>query len=331
MNQFRNVWMVCGLVCLLLIGACTFTETKPATQTKIEQFTEIQPQQEKPEPPVMDTGDVKLSWSVLPRLSSNLQFVVHHAFSLGYNEKYEQAAWVAYVLSEAETNARYERSNDFEEDPMVSTGSATDNDYARSGYDRGHLAPAADMSFSELTMQESFYYSNMSPQEPSFNRGIWKKLEELMRSWAVEYDSIYVVTGPVFNSGMTTIGANKVAIPSAYYKVVVKRFGSKAEGIGFILPNQSSTEQLQSFVVSIDEVERKTGLDFFSNWNDRVENNMESNTCIDCWIWKASKQYRSHPTTTETAQSVQCLGITKKGTRCKRMTKDPSGFCYQHQ
>jgi hypothetical protein len=112
------------------------------------------------------------------------QIISHTAYLLSYNEEHEQANWVAYMLTSSKLGSGLERSNRFLEDPLVASGTATNADYAKSGYDRGHLAPAADMSWSMQVMQESFYYSNMSPQLPGFNRGIWKKLEEKVRDWA---------------------------------------------------------------------------------------------------------------------------------------------------
>lgn len=119
-------------------------------------------------------------------------------YALGYIEYHEQAAWVVYKLTRDEVQTKVsKRKNRFKEDPEIPTGSACSADYLRSGYDRGHLAPAADMAFSERTMADSFYYSNMSPQHPKFNRGIWKKLEEQVRHFAVREGEVYVVTGPV--------------------------------------------------------------------------------------------------------------------------------------
>ena len=132
-----------------------------------------------------------------PAIRSGDQIIRHFAYTLCYDEPHEQARWVAYELTLAETNGPEERASGFFEDPAVTTGSATDTDYAGSGYDRGHLAPAGDMTWSDRAMHESFYYSNMSPQVPSFNRGIWKKLETLVRAWAQVYDGILIATGPV--------------------------------------------------------------------------------------------------------------------------------------
>ena len=131
----------------------------------------------------------------IPKTNSKDKIITHTGYSLLYNEIHEQADWVAYQLTKEETVKLYERTNKFILDPKINTITASDIDYKGSGYDRGHLAPASDMGWSSITMKESFYYSNMSPQNPSFNRGIWKKLEELVRTWAVENNNIYIVNG----------------------------------------------------------------------------------------------------------------------------------------
>ncbi|MDR0802526.1 DNA/RNA non-specific endonuclease [Fluviicola sp.] len=220
------------------------------------------------------------------------EFIIRHtAYSLVYIEEHEQAKWVAYELTEEKTSNKFERTNKFMVDPLVITGSANDKDYEKSKYDRGHLAPAADMGWSETTAAESFYYSNMSPQVPSFNRGIWKKAEELARSWAIENKQIYIVTGPVLTAGLKTIGPNQVSVPNYYYKVILDYSQPDIKGIGFIIPNAASQKELKTFAVSIDSVELLTGIDFFPLLPDSEENVIEKTLCTDCWSWgKASKR-----------------------------------------
>ena len=222
----------------------------------------------------------------IPKTGANDHVVYHTGFALLYNETYEQASWVAYELTKEETVNMFKRDNHFMNDPAVKTGTADDADYAKSGYDRGHLAPAADMGWSEISMKESFYYSNMSPQKPGFNRGIWKKLEDLMRDWAVENEKIYIVTGPILTPGLPTIGHNQVSVPQYFYKVVLDYTEPDIKGIGFILANESSNQPLQSFVVSIDSVERFSGLDFFPTLADNIETTIEKMNTTKGWSWK---------------------------------------------
>lgn len=232
-----------------------------------------------------------------------------------------------------ETEKAFDRTDEFIPDPAVSTGTATVGDYLKSGYDRGHLAPAADMGWSQQAMAESFYFSNMSPQVPGFNRGIWKNLEEQVRTWAKAYDSIYVVTGPVLKDGLVQIGSNGVSIPKYYYKVILDNTGGDAKAIGFLMPNEASKEPLEKFAVSVDQVEQETGIDFFNKLPDSRENAFEKEVCIPCWTWTIISSPSPNPSTSPQpgAPQAQCKGITKAGARCKRMTSDADGYCYQHK
>jgi endonuclease G len=215
----------------------------------------------------------------LPKYEADDTIIRHRGYTLSYNSKYKQANWVAYLLTKDETVKRFQRGEFFAPDPLI-TGTDFSIDYHKSGYDRGHLAPAADMGYSMETMVQSFFYSNMSPQVPRFNRGVWKKLEMQVRNWAVEYDSLYVVTGPIFDSVMPTIGPHRVAVPKAYYKVLLQKRNGEWFGIGFVLPNASLKGDIIQYATSIDKVEELTGIDFFWRLEDKEEMKIESNSYI---------------------------------------------------
>ncbi len=266
----------------------------------------------------------------IPKTNPKDIVVIHSGYSLVYNESHEQASWIAYELTKEETKKIYERTDKFLTDPKVKTGTANDKDYSRNGYDRGHLAPASDMGWSTAAMAESFYYSNISPQDKSFNRGIWKHLEELVRTWAVENNSVYVVTGPVLTSGLSSIGANKVSVPKYFYKVILDYTEPAIKGIGFIMENASSSSPLQNFAVTIDSVEKFTGIDFFPALPDDQEKLIEGTLCIKCWSWKSSGK-KSNKDENKLSASVQCKGVTKTGVQCKKNTLNTSGYCYLHE
>lgn len=217
--------------------------------------------------------------------------VKHQSLTLSYNQQYHQANWVAYLLTRNETKAIYKRENKFIADPLI-PGTDLSLDYEKSGYDRGHLAPAADMGFSKTTMAESFYYSNMSPQVPGFNRGIWKQLEEQTRNWAIEYDSLYIVVGPIFSDSMKIIGPHQVAVPNAYYKVILDNHKGKEKMIGFVINNESSKNSLQSFVVTVDSIEVISGIDFFPLLEDSLETKLESLVLLNSWKWNFVKNVK---------------------------------------
>ncbi|RYY96503.1 MAG: DNA/RNA non-specific endonuclease [Chitinophagaceae bacterium] len=219
------------------------------------------------------------------------ELVAHEGYSLGYRNSAEQAAWVAYLLTAAEVaSPNTRRSNNFRPDPAIPSGTADNRDYEGSGYDRGHLVPAEDLSYSPRSMSESFYYSNMSPQSPAFNRGVWRRLEELVRYWATAYDSIYVVSGPVLEPGLRIIGPHHVAVPQRYYKVILQYSHGGAKAIGFLLNNEPSAATLKSFAVSVDSVEQVTGIDFFPQLPDETELELEGRYRVEDWRWTREKR-----------------------------------------
>jgi endonuclease G len=210
--------------------------------------------------------------------------VKHAYYMLSYNEKYEQANWVYYSLTDSMVlNSGEERSNSFKMDQLVATGSAKSSDYTKSGYDRGHLCPAADMGFSPISMQESFMMSNVSPQTPDFNRGIWKELETTVREWAKKEHHIYIVTGPIFKDNKGSIGTEEVLVPGYFYKIIYDATDAP-KLIAFVLPNEKSNRPLTDFVVSTDAAEKLTGFDFFSQLSDDLETKLESRADLSGWF-----------------------------------------------
>ena len=194
------------------------------------------------------------------------EIVDHGGFVLSYDEDWEQAEWVAYILTGEHLEREWSRRDDnFRPDPQVTTGSATPFDYRGSGYDRGHLAPFADFAWNAELADATFYMSNISPQDRAFNQGIWRELEELTRDWAKRDGRLYVVTGPVRSRPpLGYIGREEqVAVPAAFFKVLLDLEEPAQKGIGFVIPNAASDRPLTEYMVSIDSVESVTGLNFF--------------------------------------------------------------------
>ncbi len=260
--------------------------------------------------------------------------IKHSYYTLAYSEENEQALWVYYLLTPEFITGAVKRNGDFRPDPAVRTGSATLADYKNSGYDRGHLCPAADMKLNAMAMSETFYMSNMSPQVPGFNRGIWSQVEDQVRKWVLAYDSLYIVTGPVFRDNLGAIGQNKVTVPGYYYKVIYSP--GKKEMIGLVLPNKASTETIERFVVPVDSIEVLTGIDFFPELPDRIENDLEKDVDIPGSIDTGSANTLASGQETASQKqkpsSMQCKGIAKStGKRCRTMTTNPNGYCNMHQ
>ena len=235
----------------------------------------------------------------LPTLQAGDALVRHAALTLAYVEKYEQARWVAHIIPPDVIKGTVFRTNDFRSDAKVITGSAEESDYFLKklkadstweydgfGYDRGHLAPSADFRWSQTALSESYYYSNMSPQLAAFNRGAWGDLEDAVRGYMYLHPTtdLYVLTGPFLKDGLPKIekGKNKVTIPERYWKVVLDLNNKKA--IGFIMPNEDISKPLKSFAVSINQVEKETGLNFFNKLPPALQEELESQAKPADWL-----------------------------------------------
>ena len=223
----------------------------------------------------------KLDRSELPiyKTEEQRELIIHKGYVLSYREVYEQPEFVMYVLNYG--NSKVSRSNDFKPDYSVSTKSAIPQDYYKSGYDKGHLAPAADFSYSKELMSESFYMSNMSPQTPGLNRGPWKFLEEYFRNLGEKYDKVYIITGPVLGSDDTSdsfkeIGENKVKIPYLFYKCGLFIKDNEYYMISFLMPNEIISRNFEDYQCNTDDIESLVEMDFFAFLNDETEESLES-------------------------------------------------------
>ena len=226
---------------------------------------------------------VKNYLSFYPSSTTN-QIINHTYFSASYSEKDELPEWVAYKITPNTIKSNIERTNDYRIDPFVKTGSASPEDYNGSGYDMGHLAPARIMAFNAVAMSESFYLSNICPQVPSFNRGIWKRLETKVRYWAAFNDSMYVVSGPILDSPIDRIGINKVNVPRSFYKTLLRFKAGEVKGISFLMPNEKSDASIYSYAISIDSLETLTNINFYKELEINVQHKVESNKSIKEFI-----------------------------------------------
>ena len=203
-------------------------------------------------------------------------------YVLDYNPATKDAVWASYHLTDTYLVANTPRSNDFRPDPDLPVGQRAElSDYRKSGYDRGHLVPAEDMRRGPQTESETFLLSNMTPQVgEGFNRGIWEKLESKVRLWAKQRKNIYVIDGPIFTgANHKTIGANHVAVPDKFYKIVVSctEKGDNIDAIAFIFPNQKiAGTPLTAFITTIDEIENETGLDFLKDLDKQIQARVEA-------------------------------------------------------
>lgn len=230
---------------------------------------------------VIDTTD----FNYLPTSTTN-QIVHHKYYSLSYNEKFEQAEWIAYELNKNQLSNNNFKRPYFELDPKVETKSAHYKNFKNSGYNKGHLCPAGDRKFSEEAFNETFLTSNISPQLYEFNGGIWNRLEQKVRYWAEKYDNLYIVTGGVLTNNLKTIGSEKVGVPNYFYKIILDYQKPEIKAIAFLIPHEASEKGLYQFVTSIDEIERLTGIDFFSKLPNDIENNLEKSNSYTNWSFR---------------------------------------------
>jgi len=200
-------------------------------------------------------------------------FLHYHEYSIGYSEQYKLAIWSAYAFTENECINNYKRQSTFHNDMRVENN-ATDSDYRGSGYDRGHLTPIANFRFEYDAMIETNFYANICPQTPSFNRGIWRRLENQVRRWVLEYDTLFIVSGPLLNENNKTIG-NDLIVPEMYYKVIVFVKDGEYKSIAFLIPNKKSDIDIFKYQVTIDYIETLTGVDFFYKLPNNIENELE--------------------------------------------------------
>lgn len=259
--------------------------------------------------------------------ASTTKLVIKHTYyTLSYSVPHKQAEWVAYMLTKDNLlNGTTKRKDNFRPDSLITLGSATLADYAGSGYDRGHLAPAADMKINSKAMSECFFLSNMSPQKSDFNRYIWEKLEEQVRNWAKEYDTLYIATGGTLKYPVDTIGPGNVMVPGYFYKVILSYTSKEKKAIALVLPNEKGTKQLNQYVVSIDSVEKMTGIDFFPSLPDSIENRLESTAITSNWNFDIVFS------TSSSFDTIPCKGVTVKGLRCKIKTPNTTGYCDFHK
>lgn len=211
------------------------------------------------------------------------QRVTYTGMELSFNPEWHEPNWVAWELTADETMGDIKRENNFYCDESVK-GCADHYDYSYSGYDRGHMAPAADMKWSAQAMHSSFSMANICPQSKSLNTGAWKRLEEKCRIWAQADSAIIIISGPVTtDKPKDYIGDSRVAVPQRFFKVILSPYVTPMRGIGFIMPNDKVAGGMQAAAVSIDEVERVTGHDFFASLPDELENEVESQCDFHYW------------------------------------------------
>lgn len=204
-------------------------------------------------------------------------------YTTSYNFNTKCPNWVAWHLTADHTDGPIKRMSNFYEEESVARPRATLEDYRGSGWSRGHMCPAGDNKWSETAMYESFSLVNVCPQNANLNSGLWNSIEIDCRRWARKYGDVYIVCGPVLlNKKHETIGANKVVVPEAFFKVVLCLNGTP-KALGIICRNTDGNRKRDLYYNSIDQVERITGYDFFPALPDSIEDIVEAIANINEW------------------------------------------------
>jgi endonuclease G len=234
-----------------------------------------------------------------PLAKKSLEIVKHSGYAIGFDCENKMPAWTFHVVTPDITFGNVSRTNDFRPDTTISCGSSDERDYFTRelrkdsteifkgfGFDRGHLVPSADFKWSPIGLSETYFYSNMTPQRPQFNRESWAEIEGLVRKIVdAEKKTLYVLTAPIITESLKTVenSVHQIKIPDWHYKVVADLSMDSPRGMAFLMPNRKCENRPSAYVVSIDSIEKLTGLDFFPNLSDSMELKIESRADFNDW------------------------------------------------
>jgi len=275
-------------VLAFFIGQCNddtqYISYEENIEPQIEQNYIEENRNESNEEPI---SSVKIPISSIEIPSSTIdiqeQILVRKAYTVSYNKETKCPNWVAWELTSSHADGDLPRDSKYYEDEDVPLPRATNEDYRGSGWTRGHMCPAGDNKWDADAMRESNLLTNMCPQHASLNSGLWNVIERDCRKWAKAYGDLYIVCGPVLlNRGHETIGMNKVVVPEAFFKVIL-RLSSEPAAIGFVVRNNEGKKKKDQFINTVDDVERITGMDFFPALPDSIENIVEAYANLNDW------------------------------------------------
>lgn len=269
-------------------------------------------------------GKVSTTYLEIPHLNADNYYADHYVtlngsdvfnYALEWNAAKKHSAWVAYSFDQVTAKDVVSRTDAWAVDPELPTDmQVIEDQHKNDGFDKGHICASEDRVYLKQANEQTFYYSNMSPQISSFNQGFWAGLENQVRSWGrsvpATYDKVYITKGGTLNellvnfkgeikgadgkypetdaNGLTVHG---LACPMYYFMAVLSEKDGRYRAIGFLvkhsegLPRNPSADVLKQYALSIDELEEKTGIDFFCNLPDDVEEQVESAYNVNDWAW----------------------------------------------
>ncbi len=196
----------------------------------------------------------------------------HKYFIVCYDTINHVPYWVSYKLTARMVNHKdYQHEIAFRTDTSNKALSPSPRDYTNSGYDRGQLVPAEDMEWLLDASRKAYLMTNIAPQDHLFNKGIWQRLEDQTRKWAVENEEVYVTTGAITTDQCLNIANGKIAVPTYFYKIILDNSGPQIKIIAFLMKNENSDLPITSFVTTVDAIESMTGYDFYPELSNELE------------------------------------------------------------
>lgn len=234
---------------------------------------------------IVPSYDNKTTTFEIPSYTRSEDIVRYSGFTASYNHTTLCPNWVAYELTYNEVDGDYDNKNsNFSRDPNLNGPQASREDYSNSGWDKGHMAPKADMRWSSQAYWQSFYFTNICPQNHKFNAGDWNTLEKSVRNWARKYERIWIVCGPIFTDHKYgTIGNAKVQVPDKFFKALLIKTGSDYQSIAFVMSNNGEHHPQNSYAMSVDQLEEIIHRDLFPNLDDPIETAVERDFDLSYW------------------------------------------------
>lgn len=276
-NRFKSLLLSFGVMTTVSIGLITLNTSCESTLDDVDQNQPSTPDNSKP------THYPDLETVTLPKALS-AQIKEYTGFTVSFNKDNGTPNYVAWELLGKEVQTDIDRSDNFWQDKEIE-GCPTTKDYTGSGYDRGHMCPAADQKWSEQAMYDCFVMANMCPQDHKLNAGAWNTLEGKERQWAQRDSAVMIIAGPIYTDSDTEIfgKTNMVRVPSAFFKVLLAPYVENPRGIAFVYPNMTSPGNMEDYAMSIDDLEKQLGYDFFPTLPDNIEKKMEATYSFTDW------------------------------------------------
>ncbi len=281
----NTLWLV--LMLATLLAGCKDEKRIEGFRQTVTPAAENAAQSAAQEPATMTAPDGGSPNLLRQRVGKGVsdRLIERMGYTTSYNKETRTPNWVAWTLTKEHTYGHLLRENErFEEDPAVATPRATYQDYYNSRYDRGHMCPAGDNKWDQRAMTESFLMTNICPQNHGLNKEDWNDLEMQCRTWARRYGEVTVVCGPLFDAEapVKTIGRNKVRVPDAFFKVVYCE-NPQPRALAFVFRNTGARQPWRQQVRTVDEVEALSGINFFYQLADELEQSIEAVSDLSDW------------------------------------------------